>query len=158
LAGTSGIIDPGVSSMKLASWVVVTGVMVVVAHAHAEPRLRVAGAKDGIISLTLRDGLVLSRTVRVVADNSEPATGVVVAISSFEEPGGGQATVEPVRRTFESVTLDAPAVLDLKATFPRPGRYTAELDVIRRSSASPSPTSMRGSCRQRSTAGASGTI
>jgi hypothetical protein len=70
LAGTSGIIDPGVSSMKLASWVVVTGVMVVVAHAHAEPRLRVAGAKDGTISLTLRDGLVLSRTVRVVADTA----------------------------------------------------------------------------------------
>ncbi len=118
--------------MRLASWVVCAGLAVAVgaSRADAEPRLRVAGAKDGAIALVVRDGLALKRTVRVVADTGEPATNVVVAISPFEEPGGAQQDAVPARWPFERITLDEPAAIELAVTFPRPGKYAAELDVI----------------------------
>ncbi|HSK03496.1 MAG TPA: hypothetical protein VK932_19725 [Kofleriaceae bacterium] len=118
--------------MRLASWVICAGLAVAVAvsRADAEPRLRVAGAKDGAIALVVRDGLALKRTIRILADTAEPAGSVVVTLSPFEEPGGEQGLAEPARWTFERISLDEPAAIELAVTFPRPGKYAAELDVI----------------------------
>jgi hypothetical protein len=59
--------------MRLTSWVICAGLIMAVAvsRAEAEPRLRVAGAKDGAIALVVRNGTVLKRTILIIADSME---------------------------------------------------------------------------------------
>lgn len=118
-------------NMKLASCVVVAGVLATVTIAEAEPRLRVAGAQDGVLALRVEEMWVLSRTVRVVADTGEAATNVSVELSPFEGPTGRLEQLERMQWTFERVALDAPAQLELATKEQwEPGKYIADLDVV----------------------------
>jgi hypothetical protein len=108
----------------------VLGLLAPIRWAAAAPKIRVVGAKDDAIAITLDDGLELTRTFRLVADNADPAAPLVVTIDPFQDAAGKEVVVSPSQKSFDEVTIDKPAALAVKATFPRSGKYSTNLDLI----------------------------
>jgi hypothetical protein len=93
------------------------------------PSLRVAGAKEKLVSLALTSGRTLKRTFRIVADGPGTAADVIVALSPFEDASGAPVT-DAVTKTYPAVSVDSPASFDVTAALPRSGKYAGELDLI----------------------------